>query len=382
MAVPFAWRGGKDIGVCFMNKAIYEYTHGGDVYSANGLTDKNTLDFSANINPLGIPSSALIAAKQSLVQSHIYPDSGCRRLITAIAAHENINPQNIFCSNGASDIIFRIVSARKPGRILVTAPSFADYERAGQAFGAEVVYYPLQKENGFNIDSRIVKAIRADLPEIVFLCNPNNPTGCLTRNDLVAEITAACADIDSILVVDECFLDFVPDADKFTAKPLLGSYKNAVVLKAFTKIFAMPGLRLGYAICYDEAFLDRLRLCGADWPVSNVAQAAGIAALENAQEYISKSVSYIDTERNRITDALAGMGLTVYPSYANFIFFHCSWNMDLGRELRKRDILVRDCANFAGLEPGYYRIAVLKQEKNTRLIESLREVWASWQSRL
>ncbi|MCL2035743.1 MAG: aminotransferase class I/II-fold pyridoxal phosphate-dependent enzyme [Oscillospiraceae bacterium] len=365
-----------------MNEMIYEYTHGGDIYGANGLADKNVLDFSANINPLGIPENALNAAKQSLEQSNIYPDSGCRRLIAALAAYENVEPRHLFCSNGASDIIFRIIAARKPGKILVTAPSFADYERAGGGFGAEVVYFPLHKENGFNIDNRIIGTIQTALPDIVFLCNPNNPTGCLTRYDLLAEIAITCAEINSILVIDECFLDFVPDADRYTAKTLLTTYSNVVVLKALTKTFAMPGLRLGYAICSDKTFIDRLRLCGADWPVSNVAQAAGIAALENGREYVSKSIFYIDAERRRITDALAGMGLAVYPAYANFIFFHCSWDMDLSRELRKKGILIRDCANFAGLEPGYYRIAVLTQEKNTRLIKSLKEVQASWQSRL
>ena len=353
---------------------IYEYTHGGDVYDANGFADKNMPDFSASINPLGMPESALTAARQSLDLSCVYPDSGCRRLVTALAAYENVSPQYLFCSNGASDIIFRIVSAKKPKKILVTAPSFSDYERAGRGAGAEIVYYPLQKENGFNIDDGITEAIRAALPDIVFLCNPNNPTGSLTRNDLLTEVAAVCADIGSVLTVDECFLDFLLESNQLSAKSLLGLYANVVVLKAFTKIFAMPGLRLGYVICKNEAFIDRLRLCGADWPVSNVAQAAGLAALENGADYISNSIEYIDTERKRLSEALAGMGLVVYPSYANFIFFYCPWYVNLAEELRKKGILIRDCSNFAGLTSGYYRIAVLTEEKNTRLIESLNSV--------
>ena len=360
-----------------MNGTVYEYVHGGDVYGADGTADGGAIDFSASINPLGMPENALDAAKRSLGQSVIYPDSGSRRLSNAIAAYENADQRRIFCSNGASDIIFRIAAAIRPRKILVAAPSFADYERAGRALGAEAARYVLSKENGFNIGRGFVKTVRDEAPGIVFLCNPNNPTGCLAGYGLLAEIAAACAETGAVLVVDECFLDFVRGADQYTAKPLTEVYKNVVVLKAFTKIFAMPGLRLGYAICGDEAFVSRLRLCGADWPVSNVAQAAGAAALEGGREHVEKSVAYIDAERRRLAAALADTGLTVYPARANFIFFHCAWNADLGRELRKNGVIIRDCANFPGLEPGYYRAAVLTAEKNARLIESVKAARAS-----
>lgn len=358
-----------------MNEMIYEYAHGGNIYDSNGFPYKNILDFSSSINPLGTPSSALIAARRSLEQSARYPDSGNSSLIKSLAAYENVSSQHLFCSNGASDIIFRIVTARKPKKILVTAPSFADYERAGRALGAEIIHYPLKKENGFNIHNCIVDVIKTTLPDIVFICNPNNPTGCLTQRKLLIKIAIACAIINSTLVVDECFLDFVQETDKYSAKPLLNTYSNLVVLKAFTKTFAMPGLRLGYAICSDEVFLDHLRLCGADWSVSNVAQAAGIAVLEDEREYVSKSISFIETERNRIAKELVEMGFTVYPSYANFIFFQSTWNMDLSHELRKKGILIRDCSNFVGLTAGYYRIAVLSEDKNNRLIESLKQLY-------
>ena len=360
---------------------MYEYTHGGNIYGENGTADENMLDFSANINPLGIPAEAISAAKNAVTQSNVYPDSNCLRLTSELAEFENVDKTDIFCSNGASDILFRLVYAAKPKKILVTAPSFADYERAGRAAGAEIIHHKLKKENCFNIDETFAGIIREASPDIVFICNPNNPTGRLTDIKMLEIIASACQAVNSFLLIDECFLDFVPDSYKYSAKPLTKKYRNIVILKAFTKIFAMPGLRLGYAICSDKAMTERMRFCGADWAVSNIAQAAGIAVLKNAKEFINNSVAYIKKERERITEELSCMGLTVYQSYANFILFHCAWNnIDLRGELLKTNISIRDCSNFAGLEPGYYRTAVLTEDKNNKLIEALRKVKILWQN--
>jgi len=359
----------------------YEYTHGGDIYDKNGIAEKNMLDFSANINPLGIPQEALRTAKNALDRANIYPDSGNRLLISKLSEFEAVATSSILCTNGASDILFRLVFAVKPQRILVAAPSFADYERAGRAAGAEIIYYMLKKENGFNIENDIIDAIHVAAPDIVFLCNPNNPTANLTNAGLIEKIAATCETLNSLLLVDECFLDFVDDAPNYSAKPWLERYKILVVLKAFTKTFAMPGLRLGYALCADLTLLDRLKFCGPDWAVSNVAQEAGIAALENGTSYLETTREYVKNERDYLTRELASIGMTVYPSKTNFIFFHCPYNNNLDGELRQRGIAIRNCANFPGLEPGYFRLAVLTSAKNHMLIQIIKEVMALWQSR-
>ena len=347
---------------------FYEYAHGGDIYDENGHADKNTIDFSANINPLGMPEGALAAAKNSIARANIYPDSDCRLLCAKLSAFENVDKSNIFCSNGASDILFRLVFAVKPKKILVTAPSFADYERAGRAAGAEVIYYTQKKENDFGLEGDIVDLIRETSPDIVFVCNPNNPTGNLTDLALLQEMAEVC----KLLLVDECFLDFVSHPRGHSAKSLVGKYKNTVVLKAFTKIFAMPGLRLGYAICSSRDLIDRMKFCGPDWAVSNTAQEAGIAALENGHGYIADSREYVKKQREYIVDELKRMGFTVYPAHANFVFFHSP--KAVLRDLK--GIKIRDCSNFKGLEPGYYRTAVLTKEKNKLLIEAIEAIEA------
>jgi threonine-phosphate decarboxylase len=362
--------------------AGYEYTHGGNIYDENGLANQNIIDFSANINPLGLPDDVIAAAKQAIEHANLYPDSACRRLASELAEFENVGRNNILCAGGASDIIFRTVYAVRPKKILVTAPSFSDYERAGDAAGAEVVFYPLNQENGFAIPQEIIPAILKASPDMVFLCNPNNPTGTLTGINLVREIAEVCVLAHSVLLVDECFLDFVPDSQRYSAKALLTEYRDVVVVKALTKLFAMPGLRLGYAISNSEALLDRMRLCGADWPVSNIAQTAGLAALKNGALFINKSVRYIQKEREHMINELKILGFMTYESSANFIFFHCDPNVDLHGVLYQNGFLIRDCANFEGLERGYYRTAVLTEEKNTRLLEAMRGVRHIWQSQL
>jgi len=363
-----------------LQSIAYDYIHGGDAYDEDGMPVDGLLDFSISINPLGMPQRALDAAIQALEGATIYPDFACRRLVSELAAFENIDRKNIFCSNGASDIIFRLAYALKPAKILVVAPSFADYERAGRAVGAKVIFHKLKQENGFQLQKEIISTVRAYSPDIVFICNPNNPTGILAGLDVVEELAAACDFVGSVLLVDECFMDFVQNAHRYSAKTLLGKYKNLIVLKSFTKIFAMPGLRLGYALCENEALLDRMRFCGPDWAVSNVAQVAGIAALTDGRDYIEKSVLYVQKERERITSAVKPMGFMLYPSSANFIFFQCQWGVDLRDILFKKGILVRDCRNFAMLEHGYFRSAVLTYEKNTCFLEALKEVEISWRN--
>ena len=357
----------------------YRYTHGANNFDEYGQINEGIIDFSSNINPLGMPVAVITAAKDAIELSNIYPDSACRLLTVRLAGFERVSERSLFCAGGASDIIFRAAYAMKPKRILVTAPSFSDYERAGKAAGADIAYYPLKCESFFSITRSMALFIRETLPEMVYICNPNNPTGVLTNIDTIEEIASVCRSMDTILIVDECFLDFVPDSSNYSAKALLNKYKNVMIVKAFTKIFAMPGLRLGYAISENESLLDRMRICGADWPVSTAAQAAGIAAIECSGDYIDKSVQYVQKERERMINEFKLLGLTVYPSSANFILFHCRWDINLHDALYERGFLIRDCKNFSGLTPGYYRTAVLTADKNTRLLEAMKEVKAFWQ---
>ena len=351
---------------------MYIYAHGGNAAFEHGKTD--ILDLSASINPLGMPVGVAEAIARAAADCVRYPDSLSTALREKIAQFENVNPDWIFCGNGASDVIFRLPPTLQAAKVLVIAPSFSDYERSARAYGSEIIRYALSAADGFNLDDGFAETALAEKPGLTFLCNPNNPTGVLTGVNLIERLLECCNQNGAYVAVDECFLDFAENAGGLTSKNLLESHRNLIIIKAFTKTFALPGIRLGYAICADAALIDGLRSHGADWPVSALAQAAGAAALDGANEYIRRTASFVSAERTAIVKELSELGLTVFGSKANYIFIRNPYAFDLCGELDKYGIRIRSCVNFHGLDRSYYRIAVSTSENNARLLSSLTEI--------
>lgn len=206
--------------------------------------------------------------------------------------------------------------------------------------------------------------------DMVFLCQPNNPTGQLASPELVKKLLRRCGECRTILAVDECFLDFLPDADGWTAKPLLES-GNLVILKAFTKLYGMAGVRLGYCLCGDETLLEKMQTAGQPWAVSSLAQAAGVAALKETA-YVDEVRALIARQRPVLTAGLRALGLRVIDGKANYLLFRAP--ADLNERLRPRGTQVRSCANYPGLGPEWYRTAVRTAPENARLLELMKEV--------
>ena len=353
---------------------MYEYTHGGNAAFECG--NGGVIDLSASINPLGMPEGVRDAIIREISNCEHYPDSFSRRLREKISEFECVKPDCIFCGNGASDIIFRLPKAVQAKKIMVTAPSFSDYDRSACSYGAEVIRYALSPANSFDPDSGFVEAVRREMPDLVFVCNPNNPTGRLTGVKLIKELLDFCKGIGAWVAVDECFLDFSEKALEYTSKRFLEQYSNLTILKAFTKLFALPGIRLGYAICADSAFVNNLYFHGTDWPVSSLAQAAGIAALKDADRFIDITVSYVTAEREAINDELTTLGFVVFETHANYVFFQNPYHFDLREQLNRLGIRIRSCDNFYGLDESYYRIAVSTKENNMILLNAITEIVA------
>lgn len=350
----------------------FAYPHGGDIYAAGISAGSPLLDFSANINPLGLPDVARQAYAGCLDACVHYPDPYCRALTTALSESENLPADQIVCGNGAADLIWRVALGRKPGKALLPAPTFADYAAALRAVGASLLHYPLAEETGFALQDNILDYMKN--VDITFLCNPNNPTGRLTSPDLLIAMIKAAGQNGSLLIVDECFLDFVEGGERFSAKPFLSGNPHVVVLKAFTKFYAMPGLRLGYALTGDAALADTLRLAGQPWAVSTPAQAVGRALLETATAaWGQKTRALLAAERPFLAGQLKALGFFPFPAYANFILFK-SFVPNLKEKLLPHGILIRDCANFPGLSNGYYRIAVKTHSENETLLAAFSAV--------
>ncbi len=344
--------------------------HGGDWAGFEEEYGCAPLDFSVNVSPLGVPDGVRRAVEETAAEADRYPDPLCRRLRGGIAEQQGIPAEWILCGNGAADLIFRGVLACRPGRALLTAPAFGEYEAALQAADCRITYYNLQEEHNFVPDERILEAISPDV-DMVFLCQPGNPAGTAIPQSLLLSILERCQAAGALLVLDECFCDFLDSPEDHSLTCELSGSKNLLILRSFTKLYAMAGVRLGYCLSSDTDLLRTMALAGPPWSVSSLAQAAGLAALKE-KDYVRQVRALVQTERPWLAAQLKKLGLRVCPGQANFLLFQCG--VPLAEPLGKKGILLRECGSYRGLDDTWYRAAVRMHDENERLVRSLREV--------
>lgn len=364
--------------------------HGGDVYR-----NKVRFDFSSNINPLGLDSEIESALNKSVASCTRYPDIEYRKLRETIARMEGCPSEWVMCGNGASELFLAIVHALHPAKTLIPVPSFYGYERAALAGGSELCFYQMNREDDFQLTEEIYPALTEDL-DLLFLANPNNPVGNRIAPELLGEILDCCRRKHITVVLDECFYDFLLNRKKESILCYAAQFPELIVVKAFTKIYAIPGVRLGYLVCADAEKREPIALQLPEWNLSTFAQAAGIAAAE-AVPYRRKTPEYVAKERDFLVKGLQKIAhselldpceqkerpvsekdiaafprLTVYPAEANFLMLHTDY--PLSDALLREGILIRDCSNFRGLGKGYYRIAVRTRAENEALLRTIKKV--------
>lgn len=336
------------------------FEHGGNPSLHRGIE----FDFSQNINPLGMPVPVRDAICASAAESRFYPDPECTQLRILLAEKEGVAPENIIFGNGASDLIFRVCACLRPKNALILQPNFSEYERSVRIFDGHVTEYRMKKEHGFLPDEGILEKLTPETG-LLFLGHPNNPTGRLIPAPLLTQILERCRNIDIPVLMDECFLDFT-DGD--SALPFLASFPRLMILNAFTKLYGMAGIRLGY-LTGEPAFLERIRKFGPPWSVSCPAQKSGAAALSCEPEWTERTKRIVRKERKFLSDGLAGLGLTVYPSDADFLLSESK--LPLYAPLTKKGILVRSCENFPGLDEHFIRIGVKTHDWNVHLLSAI-----------
>lgn len=352
-----------------MSKAV----HGGNIEELSriyNIEKSKLLDFSANINPLGISSKVRDSLIDAIKEAKVYPDIKYHNLKSEISEFEEVSIENIALGNGAAESIFNLVRAVKPRKALIPVPTFSEYEEAVLSIGGEVKYYLLKEDNDFNIEEDILDYINKDI-DIVFICNPNNPIGKLTEKETIVKVLEKAKINNSFVVLDESFLDFMKDYSKYSAKEFLSKYNNLVIIKSLTKIFAIPGIRIGYTLTNNKELLEEINKVTSPWNINIFAEKATIAAL-NEKEYISKTIEYIENEKDYLYSKLNTFkSLKVFKPSVNYIMFKSLVDMDLKEELLKKDIVIRSCSSYIGLDKSYYRIAVRTREENERVINGL-----------
>lgn len=342
-------------------------THGGDLAAVKTQYTGELLDFSVNLNPLGPCPAALAAAREAISWSGQYPDPHCRELRAAIARREGVTPEQVFCGSGASDVIFRLAVGLRPKVALVTAPAFSEYEGALESVGCQVIRHRLLPQNQFDVTEDILQALAPEV-ELAFLCTPNNPTGRVISLGLLEGILFRCRENGTVLALDECFLELSTGGGG--AVPLLERFENLILLRAFTKSYAIPGLRLGYGLSANRELLEALEDCGPCWQVSGPAQAAGIACCQ-APQWSQWGRELVEEQRPLLAAGLAQLGCQVVESQANYLLFRCPGEERLQEKLLHRGILIRACGNYQGLGRDWYRVAVRQEAENARLLAAI-----------
>ena len=369
-----------------------EFEHGGNWAGYEEICGEEILDFSANVSPFGLPENVREAASASLKNAYRYPDLECRNLRNAIADKYDLCSDHVLCGNGAADLIYRIAYAAKPRRAIVPATDFSEYEKALQQVGCEIKHWEWMRGD-CTIGKTLPKGSQIEVTEcgkiqiglvpasdlsdyiliedidMIILSNPNNPSGCLHSPDFLRELAAKCERRQILLVVDECFMDFVDSTRTYSLLEFVADCRNLVVLRAFTKFYGMAGLRLGWCATSNADLIAGMKKAGPPWSVSIPAQAAGIAVLSE-EAYADRLRGYISAECQQLQSGLQGLGFQVISGAANYILFY-SERTDLARLLLERGIAIRDCSNYVGLGPGWYRVAVRLREENERLLREI-----------
>ncbi|SFU54555.1 L-threonine O-3-phosphate decarboxylase [Butyrivibrio sp. INlla21] len=368
-----------------------------DKYPAHGGDCKQNnirLDFSVNINPLGPPKSVLNALKNpaSLLGKYPTPDQYALRKL--LEAKRNIPMDRILIGNGASEIISILAGAiatrklknsstENSGNILpvasVIAPTFSGYERALLAYGFDIKYFELTECYDFRFNESFIDRGIKDIDnlDLVILCNPNNPTGEAIPKTLIKKIADECQKRDIILAIDETFMGLVNNKSKYSCESILGKNKNLILIDAFTKLYAIPGVRLGYCATYNEELLKAISFIKPEWSVSTFAEAAGIAALSE-NSYIDEAITLIEKEKKYLLKELSSLGFCPQEGDAPFILFSIPQKYNAktfyDKMIKDHGILLRNCSNFHGLDDHYFRIGIKKHEENVELMKALKNV--------
>ncbi|HEY3590876.1 MAG TPA: threonine-phosphate decarboxylase CobD [Buttiauxella sp.] len=349
--------------------------HGGNIIEAAammGVDAELLIDFSANINPLGMPDSLKRAITNNLALAERYPDVEYRALHQALAHHHQVPQEWVLAGNGETELIFNLVQQLAPRKALLLTPGFAEYRRALARAGCEVTDFHLSEEQGWQPDESLLSALTPDL-DCLFLCTPNNPTGLMLDKTLLLAIASRCRENQIALIVDEAFLDFLPQESGLI--PHLSSFTQLYILRSLTKFFAIAGLRLGYLVSSDTATVGRIRERREPWTINAFAALAGEVILSD-REYIEASYRWLSNEQPRLYNGLNELhGITVWPPRANYIFLRCDVaGLDLQRALLEENILIRHCANYPGLDARYYRVAIKSSADNDTLLRALQRV--------
>ena len=353
--------------------------HGGNIYKIFREKEADKiLDYSSNINPFGLPESLKKAISENMDILEKYPDPDYYDLRKNIAEYNNTEIDNVLAGNGATELIFLYMKAVRPKKALILSPTFAEYERGikSAAPQCEIEYFCLEEAEGFTPDMEKLKAELKKGYDLVVLCNPNNPTGKFLPKEKIRELLSECNKYNIRLFIDEAFVEFVEGGIGSSLAGENIDKKNLFIIRALTKFFALPGLRLGYALFFDSSLKETFDSLKEPWSVNAFAELAGKILFSDAG-YIEKTEKWIREEKKYMFNELDKIkNIKADKTEANFILLkmYGKTAAHVRAEMLKKGILVRDASNFHYLDETFIRLAVKDRENNNMVIKKLDEV--------
>ncbi|MBN2403077.1 MAG: threonine-phosphate decarboxylase [Spirochaetes bacterium] len=354
--------------------------HGGNIYKVGkqfNIKKEDIIDFSANINPLGISETLKKEIIRNFDMLQSYPDPDYSDLRQAIAEYNKTDINNVLAGNGATELIFLFARSLKFKTALIIAPAFIEYAMALSSAGTKIEYFRLEEEEAFTLNVNRLKDKLNRKYDLLVLCNPNNPTGSFTAPEQTEEIIAAAKKAGTIVLLDESFIEFVDRKLTIRNAEAFRKYSNIFILRSLTKFFAIPGLRLGYALAFNKGMAAKIQKCREPWTVNQIADLAGRVLLKD-NAYIEETMRIVNEERKYLYNNISGIKwLKAYTTYANFLLVKILNNLtssELRSQLLMHRLLIRDAANFKYLNNKYVRIAVKDRHDNELLLKQLRIV--------
>lgn len=341
---------------------LKDFTHGGNIYKTSRetkISKDRIIDFSANINPLGLSPKGKFAIKNSVNKILNYPDPDYYDLISSISSFYKVNREYLYPGNGAIELIYTYTKLKKRGRALIPAPGFVEYEKALLQNGWDISFYSDKNK------------IETEPYDVIFICNPNNPTGKSFSESFLSNLLEEAEKNRCDIFIDEAFIEF-SSYGSLTKK--IPEHQNLYILKSLTKFFAIPGLRLGALLTSNPDFRMRHSIVKVPWNI-NIFAEEYIKAATRDLKYIKRTKSNIKKERKWLYSNLTSIeNLKVYRSQGNYLFVKNLSNIDLCNELLKYGIMIRSCYNYNNLDSSYYRIAVKKRQKNRLLVKKIKRI--------
>lgn len=345
--------------------------HGGDIYTDGILKGRKLLDFSSNINPLGIPIAFKENIEEAIKNAERYPDINYRELASNLSKYTGVKEECFVFGNGAAEIIDLAISCFES--ILIVVPSFIEYELNAIKWGAKIEYSYLTENANFNYDD-IQKKLKS--VEALIIANPNNPNGSVIDKSKFRKILEFCERENKFIIIDEAFIEFTGDKVYSFVNEIL-DFKCLIIIRALTKFFAMPGIRFGYGISANEGILKKIRGKQNPWNINCFAELA-VKYVLNDKLYIEKSKEWIMEERNRFSSQLKNIKFIdkVFDTKSNFLLCKLKYINDdkLHKLCLENGIVIRKARGFRGLDESFIRLAIKDIDSNERLIKVLKKI--------